>query len=174
MGPDPKAIINRSKISFGLEMRQTNPPREKLMNSPTSEAADEKTLPVELAAEAEISKLAKTESSKLSTPIETNSERIRSSVARSTSNSIDELRGLISELQKMQQFLESEVDRVQHQIESALAGINIIVETIAPWQSTEVSKVPPTTARAVRAGPAANIEAACRVGAGEGNGTGHR
>jgi hypothetical protein len=35
----------------------------------------------------------------------------------------------------MQEFLRSEIDRVQHQIDSALAGINIIVETISPWKS---------------------------------------
>jgi hypothetical protein len=39
---------------------------------------------------------------------------------------------------------------VQGEIESALAGIKIIVETIAPWKSTPVSQTPPTTVRAVR------------------------
>ena len=58
-----------------------------------------------------------------------------SSVARLTSNSIGELQGLVSELQKMQEFLTSEVDSVQRQIDSALGGINIIVETIGPWKS---------------------------------------
>ena len=35
----------------------------------------------------------------------------------------------------MQEFLKSEVDNVQHQIDCAVAGINIIVETIGPWKS---------------------------------------
>ena len=43
---------------------------------------------------------------------------------------------------------------MQDEIETALAGIEIILETIAPWNN----KSPPTNARAFRAGPAANIE----------------
>ena len=73
-------------------------------------------------------------------------ERILSSVLRLTSNSIDGLEVLSSELRQLQTFLKSEVERVQSEIESALAGIKIIIETIAPW------------VRAVRAG--ANIESA--------------
>jgi len=92
--------------------------------------------------------------------IETDVERIRSSVARLTSNSIDGLEGLTSELQELQKVLSAEVQRVQGEIESALAGVKIIIEAIAPWKSTPVSLAPPTTARAVRAGPAANIEVA--------------
>jgi hypothetical protein len=34
---------------------------------------------------------------------------------------------------QLQTFLESEVERVQGEIESALAGIKIIIETIAAW-----------------------------------------
>jgi hypothetical protein len=74
-------------------------------------------------------------------------ERIMSSVLRLTSNSIDGLKGLSSELRQLQTFLKSEVERVQNEIESALAGIKIIIETIAPW-----------VVGAVRAG--ANIESA--------------
>jgi hypothetical protein len=69
-----------------------------------------------------------------------------------TSNSIDELQGLASELQKMQEFLKSEVDNVQRQIDSALAGINIIVETISPWKSIAGSQTLPSGAGNVRAG----------------------
>jgi hypothetical protein len=85
------------------------------------------------------------------THIEADAERIRASVVRLTSNSIDGLEGLSSELQQLQTFLKSEVDRVQGEIESALAGIKIIIETITPWKKQ---------ARVVRAGPAANIESA--------------
>lgn len=84
-------------------------------------------------------------------------DRIRSSVARLTSNSIEGLEGLSTELQSLQRFLNSEVDRVQGEIESALAGIKIIVDTIAPWKSTVASNTP--GARGIR-GPAANIEGA--------------
>jgi len=80
---------------------------------------------------------------------------ITATVARLTSNSIDELNKLVSELQKMQDFLKSEVDNVQRQIDSAVAGINIIVETIGPWKSIAGS----FGTRNVRVGgPAANIE----------------
>jgi hypothetical protein len=129
---------------------------EKLMNAPTSSAAAEKSLPV-ADVEAEASKLVEPRIPKRPSQIETDAERIRSSVARLTANSINGLEGLTSELQELQGFLKSEVERVQGEIESALAGIKIIVETIAPWKSTPVS--PPTGARSVRAGPAANVEA---------------
>ena len=119
----------------------------------TSAAPDEK--PPELASATQLSK----EKSKPSGPLEITAERFNSSVARLTSNSINELHGLVSELQKMQEFLNSEVDKVQRQIDSALAGINIIVETIGPWKSIAASQTPPSDARNVRAGgPAANYE----------------
>ena len=85
-------------------------------------------------------------------------ERIRSSVARLTSNSIEGLESLSFELQAMQKFLNSEAERAQGEIESALAGINIIIDTIAPWKGAPVS--PSTSPRAVRAGRTGNIELA--------------
>ena len=63
-------------------------------------------------------------------------ERIRSSIARLTSSSMDGLEGLTSELQELQKILTSEVERVQGEIESAMSGIKIIMEAIAPWKST--------------------------------------
>ena len=126
------------------------------MNAPTSPAAAEK-LPVQLDVEAEISKLVEEEIPKSSPRVENDVERIRSSVTRLASNSINGLEALTSELQELQKFLKSEVERVQGEIESALAGIEIIVETIAPWKSTAVSPTPPASTRAVRAGPAANV-----------------
>jgi hypothetical protein len=74
-------------------------------------------------------------------------EGIRSSIAQSTSKSIADLEKLMSELQELQQFLKSEVARVQGEIESALAGINIIMETITPWKSPSAPLVPPTNGR---------------------------
>jgi hypothetical protein len=89
----------------------------------------------------------------------------RSVVARLTSNSTDELHKLVSELQKMQEFLKSEVDNVQRQIDSAVAGINIIVETIGPWKNLSGSQTLPSSTRNVRAGDRqANIEQRIRVG----------
>jgi hypothetical protein len=61
----------------------------------------------------------------------------------------------MSELQQLQAFLKGEVERVRGVIDSALAGIDIIIETIAPWKTLSVPKAP---ARAFRAGPAANID----------------
>ena len=66
--------------------------------------------------------------------IEIDAERIRSSIARLTSNSIGELEGLTSELQKLDEFLKSETGRVQREIENVQAGIKIIIEAITPWK----------------------------------------
>jgi hypothetical protein len=131
------------------------------MDTPTSAAPDEKTSPPEQAVATQPGK----EKSNPSNPLEITTERFNSSVARLTSNSIDELHQLASELQKMQEFLKSEVEGVQRQIDSAVAGINIIVETIGPWKNMAGSQTPPSGARHVRAGgPAANIEQRIRAG----------
>jgi hypothetical protein len=129
------------------------------MNAPTSSEGAGNPLPVGSDVEAETSKLVEQRNPRRPHQIETDAERIRSSVARLTSNSIDGLGELTSELLELQEFLKSEVERVQGEIESALAGIKIIIETIAPWKSIPVSLATPTTARPVRAGPAANVEA---------------
>jgi hypothetical protein len=129
------------------------------MNAPTSSEGAGNPLPVGSDVEAETSKLVEQRNPRRPHQIETDAERIRSSVARLTSNSIDGLGELTSELLELQEFLKSEVERVQGEIESALAGIKIIIETIAPWKSIPVSLATPTTARPVRAGPAANLEA---------------
>src|ERR1700704_4561670 len=113
------------------------------MDTPTSAAPNEKTPPLEEALT--ISK----EKSNPSGPLEISAERLNSSVVRLTTNSIDELHKLVSELQKMQEFLKSEVDSVQRQINSAVAGINIIVETIGPWKSMAGSQTLPSSNRNV-------------------------
>jgi hypothetical protein len=138
-------------------MKQSRQWTEKLMNGPTSSAVADKAAPVVLDVEAAIGKLVEQSIPQFSPDqVETDAERIKSSIARLTSNSIDGLEGLTSELEELQKFLKSEVERVQGEIESALAGIKIIMETIAPWKSS--SAAAPTSPRAVRAGPAANIE----------------
>ena len=127
------------------------------MDTPTSAAPNDKTPPPDLA-------LGK-EKSNPSGQLEFSSERFNSSVARLTSNSIGELQGLASELRKMQEFLTSEVDSVQRQIDSALGGMNIIVETIGPWRSIASSQtIPPDTRNVRTGGLAAHIEQRKRVG----------
>ena len=84
----------------------------------------------------------KHDDARLPSQLQVNAERIRSSVARLTSNSINELERLTSELQQLQEFLSSEAERVQREIESALAGTKIIVETISPWKSTRALPTP--------------------------------
>ncbi len=71
--------------------------------------------------------------------IEIEAERIRSSINRLTSNSIGELEGLTTELQKLDEFIKFETDRVRREIDSVLSGIKIIVETISPWKRSTVS-----------------------------------
>ena len=124
------------------------------MDTPMSAALDEKTLLSEQAVATQPSK----EKSNPSGPLEISAERFNSSVVRLTTNSIDELHKLVSELQKMQEFLKSEVDSVQRQIDSAVAGINIIVETIGPWKSMAGSQTLPSGNRNVVGGLAASIE----------------
>jgi hypothetical protein len=82
--------------------------------------------------------------------IEIDAERIRTSIARLTSNSIGELEGLASELQKLDEFIKFETERIQHDMDSLLSGIKIIVETISPWKrSATVSGAPTGPARGI-------------------------
>jgi len=105
------------------------------MNAPTPSTTPEKSLPVHSDVAEEIRKLAEENILKRPPQIETEVERIRSSITQLTSNSIDGLEGLTSELQELQRFLNSEVQRVQGEIDGALAGINIIIETLEPLKS---------------------------------------
>ena len=110
------------------------------MNAPTSAAAARKSLAVKSELEAVVSDLLDPEGQKLPAQIEDDGERIRSLVARLTSNSIDELEGLGSDLtsavRQLQEFLKSEGERVQREIvnyahltESTVAAIKTIIET---------------------------------------------
>jgi DNA integrity scanning protein DisA with diadenylate cyclase activity len=67
--------------------------------------------------------------------IGTDAERIRSSISKLTSNSVDELEKLISKLQELQEFLKSETSRVQGEIGNVLDGVGIIIEALAPWKT---------------------------------------
>jgi hypothetical protein len=127
------------------------------MNTPAPSALDGKSILLESEVEAENSKVVEQNIPRARPhQLEIDAERIRSSIAQLTSNSTNGLEGLMSELQELQTFLKTEVERVQGEIESALAGIKIIIETIAPWKS--IQPAASTNSRAVRAGPAANIE----------------
>ena len=81
--------------------------------------------------------------------IDTDAERMRSTLHRMTSNSVDELESLFSELQEVRDFLKSEGERVQREVanyaqlnQSALTAIKIITETIGPWKSTALDNDP--------------------------------
>ena len=112
------------------------------MDSPTSEEVTEKSPSAKSAVDSEVRdfeeegfKPAQTVHSKVGI----DAERIRSSIARLTSNSTVELEKLIAELERMQEFLKSETGRVQREIESVLGGIRIIIEAIAPWKTAALS-----------------------------------
>jgi hypothetical protein len=83
-------------------------------------------------------------------------ERIMSSVARLTSSSIEGLENLTSELHELQEFMKTEVARVQSEVDNAMAGIKIIMEAIAPLRSLQTSGA---AGRIIRSGPAENISA---------------
>ena len=66
---------------------------------------------------------------------ETNLDRTRFNLASLSSNSTDELERLASELQELKRLLKLEVERVEGEIDSALAGIEILTEAMSPWKS---------------------------------------
>lgn len=113
------------------------------MNSPTPEQATAQSFSAKQLADSEVKDLVEQESARLAqTPpakVEIDAERIRSAIARLTSNSIDELEKLTSELEKLQDFLKSETARVQGEIGNVLAGVGVIIEAIAPWKSAGVA-----------------------------------
>jgi hypothetical protein len=113
------------------------------MDTSLSEEIAEKSLSAKSTEETEIGAPTDQDNPKLPTKAEHRAERIRSSVARLTSSSINELEGLTSELNALQEFLKAETDRVQREVESALAGLRIIIETISPWKSIQASVATP-------------------------------
>lgn len=106
------------------------------MNIPSySETISERSVP-DSALETEGTSTAKQQLGERAAKIGCDSERIISSVALFTSKSIKELEGLTFELQGLQEFLKSETERVQHDIDNALAGLKIIIDTISPWRNS--------------------------------------
>jgi hypothetical protein len=119
------------------------------MNSPTSEEVTQKSPSAESPADSEVRDFEQ-ESTKPAQTAHTNvgidAERIRSSIARLTSNSTDELEKLISELERLQEFLKCETGRVQREIGTVLDGIGIIIEAIAPWKTAGLTSAQNTRA----------------------------
>jgi hypothetical protein len=110
-------------------------PVEAQMNAPLhSEATSERSVP-DSALQTEGANAAKQELGERAAKIGCDSERIISTVALFTSKSIKELEGLTVELQGLQEFLKSETERVQQDIDNALAGLKIIIDTISPWRN---------------------------------------
>jgi hypothetical protein len=106
------------------------------MNALTSpEGVANNILSPEPAVESEIGQLVEQQYAARPPKIEFDSEHIKSSVAVSTSKSVKELEGLTLELQALQEFIKFETERVQRDIDSALAGVQIIIETISPWRT---------------------------------------
>ena len=119
------------------------------MSARTATATVEKSLPVEFNIEAEINSLIEQQTPKRiqveeqtqkRIQIEDDAEKSRSFVASMTSNSIDELGDLASDLtsalQNLQQYLKAEGERVQREIvnyahlnRTALAAIKTIIKT---------------------------------------------
>jgi hypothetical protein len=116
------------------------------MPDPSSAAAD-KSLAVkptssDASPEHEIARSSAQRQHRTRQAIESDADRIRSAVMRLISNSTGELEGLTAELQKLQEFIKCETERVQHEIDSVLSGVSIIIETIAPWKNPTISAIP--------------------------------
>src|SRR5215470_2941501 len=143
-----QSTLPEPRNCFGLQRRQTDE-RRNLMSARTAAATVEQSVPVESSIEADINSLIQEQTPKRSqleaqTPkriqIEDDAERSRSFVARITSNSIDELGELASDLtsalQNLEEYLRAEGERVQREIvdyahlnRTALAAIKTIIET---------------------------------------------
>ena len=112
------------------------------MNSSAPEEVSEKSLS-ETAVISEARNLAEKENTKpaqiANSKIGIDAERIRSSISRLTSNSVDELEKLTAKLQELQEFLKSETSRVQGEIGSVLDGVGIIIEALAPWKNDDAA-----------------------------------
>ena len=73
---------------------------------------------------------------KLATQIDDDAERIRSTIALLTSLTIDELEGLVTDMQEVREYVKSEGERVQREImnyahlsQTAIAATKKITET---------------------------------------------
>jgi hypothetical protein len=96
------------------------------MNDATDRSYSEKPVPEERA-ESEIGSVAEKE-------VKYEGERIKTSVALLTSKSIKELEGLTFELKGLQEFLKSETERVQREVDNALSGVKVAFRPLALWR----------------------------------------
>jgi hypothetical protein len=132
---DHQEIVNPIANILEIDSANITIPLEAQMNAPSYPEAAEKSPSEDAALETEISSVAKHEYGERAAKIGGDSERITASVALFTSKSIKELEGLTFELQGLQEFLKSETERVQRDIDNALAGLKIIIDTISPWRN---------------------------------------
>jgi hypothetical protein len=132
---DHQEIVNSIANIIEIDSANITIPLEAQMNAPSYSEAAERSPSEDAALETEISSVAKHEYGERAAKIGSDSERITSSVALFTSKSIKELEGLTFELQGLQEFLKSETERVQRDIDNALAGLKIIIDTISPWRN---------------------------------------
>jgi hypothetical protein len=113
------------------------------MDSSTSEEIAEKSVSAKSGADSSVGDSVDRESSKPAqtplTKVGIGADRLRSSIAKLTSNSTQELEKLATELAALQEFLKSETDRVQGEIENVLDGVKIIIEAITPWKTASVA-----------------------------------
>jgi hypothetical protein len=121
-----KEIVNLI-ANILIKNRNTKVPAEPQMNDATDRSHSEKPIPEERA-ESEIGRVAEKE-------VEYEGERFKTSVALLTSKSIKELEGLTFELKGLQEFLKSETERVQREVDNALSGVKVIMDTISPWRN---------------------------------------
>jgi hypothetical protein len=132
---DHQEIVNPIANILESEPANITIPLEAQMNAPSYSEAAERSPSEDAASETEIGSVVKHEYGERAAKIGGDSERIISSVALFTSKSIKELEGLTFEFQGLQEFLKSETERVQRDIDNALAGLKIIIDTISPWRS---------------------------------------
>jgi len=119
--------------------------KEEVMRDPSSAAADKslaaKPTSGDINASPELSRSSIHRQDRSQQTTESDADRIRSSVMRLMSSSVGELEELTAELQKLQEFLKCETERVQHEIDGVLSGVSVIIETIAPWKNPAASAV---------------------------------
>ena len=132
---DHQEIVNPIANILEIDSANITIPLEAQMNAPSYSEAAERSPSEDAALETEITSVAKHEYGERAAKVGGDSERITASVALFTSKSIKELEGLIFELQGLQEFLKSETERVQRDIDNALAGLKIIIDTISPWRN---------------------------------------
>jgi hypothetical protein len=104
-------------------------------------------VPMSVLADDDKSPPAKSAAAEFPAQIDDDTERTKSSLARLTSNSIDRLERLMSEIQEMREFLKSEGERVQREVVNyaqlnqnvASAATKIKAETVGAWKSTALA-----------------------------------